>query len=126
MAKFIDGFNIWRWPEWEAFAKRLGIDLSLPIKSCKISLPSDGIATYTIELPVENRKPPLAEEEMSDPTPDKFVATSEHKTIQDYSLDYKNASFMPNPSCKKCKGEGKVEYPPREQQEREAADGKRK
>lgn len=26
----VDGFEVWRWPEWQALATRLGIDLGSP------------------------------------------------------------------------------------------------
>ena len=28
--EFADGYDFWRWPEWQALAKRLGIDLGAP------------------------------------------------------------------------------------------------
>jgi len=29
----VDGFTVFRWPEFKAFAERLGLDLSKPIKT---------------------------------------------------------------------------------------------
>ena len=50
-AKFelFSGYEVWQWPEFQAFADRLGIDRSLPTRDLNIYLPLEGAVTITQE-----------------------------------------------------------------------------
>lgn len=41
------GWEVWQWPEFTAFAKRLGVELDLPTRSLTIHIPYDGITEIT-------------------------------------------------------------------------------
>jgi len=43
-------WDVFRWPEFQAFAERLGIDLTQPIKDIIIRLPFDELAQYDLTL----------------------------------------------------------------------------
>jgi len=40
----VTGWEVFRWPEFQAFARRLGMDLSGPCRDVKINMPMDGEA----------------------------------------------------------------------------------
>ncbi len=48
--KYADGYDVWRWPEFQAFTKRLMIDEGAPITSLTICVPCDGNVTITQEF----------------------------------------------------------------------------
>lgn len=43
------GHEVWRWPEFRAFAERLGIAFDRPTKDINIFIPVEGIVTITEE-----------------------------------------------------------------------------
>lgn len=40
-------FDVWQWPEWIAFAKRLGIAMELPTTGIMIHMPIQGVIKIT-------------------------------------------------------------------------------
>ena len=44
-----DGTEVFRWPEFQALAKRLSIDLEAPIRDVTINIPMEGLVIVTIE-----------------------------------------------------------------------------
>ena len=60
------GYDLWRWPEWQALATRLGIDLGAPTTRLTISIPCDDSVKIVHEFngldlntPTERYKEPL-------------------------------------------------------------------
>ena len=51
------GQDVWLWPEWEAFADRLGIERGLPTKSVRIRLEVDSTPIIEHEYIGRNANP---------------------------------------------------------------------
>ena len=47
---YADGYSVWRWPEFQTFIKRLGVDVESPITSLTIEVPFDGIVSIVQEF----------------------------------------------------------------------------
>lgn len=49
---FASGYNVWRWPEFIAFAERLGVVLSDDVQTTNliIDIPHDGLTKITQEF----------------------------------------------------------------------------
>ena len=46
----VDSYEVFHWPEFRAFAERLGVPLGKPIRSLTVHLAMGQIATYSLEL----------------------------------------------------------------------------
>lgn len=77
----VTGFQVFRWPEFQALAKRLGIDLDRRIVSISINLNKDEVVTATI---VEQ-----CAEQIDLPVPTAVETTSLHNEVMH--------THMPNP-----------------------------
>lgn len=47
--KMPGGLDVFHWPEFQALAKRLMIDVEAPIRRIAITVPFDGLVTVTVE-----------------------------------------------------------------------------
>ena len=46
---YAEGYDVFRWPEFQAFAKRLGLDTTLPTTDMCIFIPLEGSVRITQE-----------------------------------------------------------------------------
>jgi hypothetical protein len=44
------GYDVWRWPEFQALIKRLGVDVEAPITCVTLSVPYDDVVVLTQEF----------------------------------------------------------------------------
>lgn len=47
------GWEVWRWPETQAFLKKLGVRMELPITHLTVDLPADDVVTVIQEYLVD-------------------------------------------------------------------------
>lgn len=48
MSRILDGYEVFHWPEFLAFAKRCGVDISKPIKSISFTLAEGECVLITV------------------------------------------------------------------------------
>ena len=46
----VEGYSIWRWPEFQAVLGRLGVDLKAPTTDITITIPLDCVVSITHEF----------------------------------------------------------------------------
>ena len=67
-SKEVFSYDVWQWPEFQAFAKRLGVNLEAKTTDLTIWLDFDGLARFTQEIlvseKVEEKRPLLTDEEL--------------------------------------------------------------
>ena len=61
--KYVSGPEVYNWPEFIAFAKRLGIPWELPTVDITITLPLDGLVRIAHDYTGKERHLPEVEEE---------------------------------------------------------------